>query len=862
MSGPQRLLLTLALLAYPADFRKSFRDQIMADIEELRANPFTAAFDIVGNGLQMRAGLLANDVGHAARRLWRLPVFVAVVSLAFALGIGANVAVFTVLNSVLLKPLPYNDPGRLVVFRFVNTQTSALGADLSVPELNDFSTQSSTLTAVGGVVGDQATLTGNEKPVEITGFDVTPPVFTALGASPELGRFFTEADEAAGVHHVIISDRLWRSSFGGTATVIGRPVVLDGTSYQVVGVAPPGFSLPVPDSGLLKAPDFIETQPDRAPPNQRGAQYVGTVARLRPGVTVAAANADLAIISRRLQRAFPVEAALVYYVRPLNDVVFGDYKIALWTVFGGALGILIITCANVSNMVLSTASSRDREFALRAALGASTQRLGAQMLTETGLLATLGGVVGVGLAYASIVALRPALVGFPRAQTIALDGWTLLYAVAVVAATTILAGFWPMRSIARPDLTLVLNSAGRAGDSSPSNSARSALVVVEVSLALALVALSGLMLRSYYTMIRSDIGVRQSGLWATSQMTLPEFRYPALRDRSLFQQRLLGELERLPGVDSAALGLNYPLSNIHFSFDFGIVGRHFAPGSEPLASLNVVSPTYFGTMGIPLFRGRTFGAQDSQQSLPVAIVNRTFERLYAPHGNAIGMQLTTAGVDKTSRATRTVVGVVRDTRDSLTRASHPTYFVPLSQTPIDFFTILLRSRNLSHRTLASEVARVVDATDPQMAEPALQSYDDLFAAATAHSRSAGSLLGALALIAMLLALSGIFGVVSYGVAARYREFGIRIALGAGAWRIIADVLGRSLAITGLGIAVGLVIAALGGRAIASQLYGLSPLDPITFVLVILLLLTSAAAAAALPAVWATRVDPAVALRCE
>jgi ABC-type antimicrobial peptide transport system permease subunit len=226
------------------------------------------------------------------------------------------------------------------------------------------------------------------------------------------------------------------------------------------------------------------------------------------------------------------------------------------------------------------------------------------------------------------------------------------------------------------------------------------------------------------------------------------------------------------------------------------------------------------------------------------------------------MQMITAGIDKTSRATRTVVGVVRDTRDSLTRANRATYFVPMSQIPIDFFTIVLRSGALARGTLTSEVARVVDATDPQMAEPALQSYDDLFADATAHSRSAGSLLGALALIAMLLALSGIFGVVSYGVAARYREFGIRIALGAGAWRIIADVFGRSLAITGLGIAIGLVIAALGGRAIASQLYGLSPFDPITFVLVILLLLGSAAAAAALPAVRATRVDPAVALRCE
>lgn len=543
-------------------------------------------------------------------------------------------------------------------------------------------------------------------------------------------------------------------------------------------------------------------------------------------------------------------------------MVFGDFEAALWTVLAAAIGILIITCANVSNMVLSTASSRDREFALRAALGASSRRLGAQLLVETGLLASIGGVIGVALACVSIVMLRPALAAFPRAQTIALDGWALAYALAVVAATTILAGFWPMRSIGRPDLSLVLKSAGRTGDSASSNRARSALVVVEVSLALALIALSGLMLRSYSMMMGGDIGIRQDGLWATSRITLPTLRFPTVRDRAIFQQRFFGQLQALPGVDSAALGLNYPLSNIHFSFDFGIVGRRFTPGSEPIAAMNVISPNYFSTIGVPLLRGRTFGDRDTLTSFPIVIVNETFERLYAPHGNALGMQLITAGVDKTSRATRTVVGVVRDTRDSLTTPTRATYFVPLAQTPIDFFSVLLRSKGLSRTVLAAELARTTAATDPLMAAPVPQSYGDLFASATAHSRSAGSLLSALAIIAMLLALSGIFGVVSYSVTQRYREFGIRIALGAAARNIVLDVLGRALAVTGLGIAIGLMIAAIGGRAIASQLYQLSPYDPITFALVIALLFASAIAAAALPAIRATRVDLAVALRYE
>ncbi|MFY9886638.1 MAG: ABC transporter permease [Candidatus Cybelea sp.] len=861
MKLPLRFLLEVALFAYPADFRERFREQILSDVEESRAHSLAAALDIAGNGLRMRIGLLANDLVYAAQRLLRLPLFVGVVVITFALGIGANVAVFTVLNAVLLKPLPYHDPGRLVVFRYVNTKTAALGADLSVPELGDFGRQRAYLAEVGGVVRDQATLTGAEKPVAINGLDVTPPVFAALGIAPELGRFFAEADEARGAHSVVISDPLWRSYFGAAQNVVGKAAVLDGTTYQIVGVTPPGFRVPLPDSGLLNAPDFIEVQPDAAPPSTRGAQYIGTIARLPSGVTVAAANAALQLTSRRLQRSYPVETGLIYYVRPLDDVVFGDFKAALWTVLGAAIGILIITCANVSNMLLSTASSREREFVLRSALGASSRRLGAQLLTEAGLLATVGGIAGVALAYASLAILRPALAAFPRSQTIALDGWALAYAMAVIVAATILAGFWPMRAIARPDLSVALKAAGRTTDSATNNAARSALVVVEVSLALALVALSGLMLRSYFLMTRSDIGVRQEGLWVSSQVNLPAFRYPTLSDRAAFQQRLSTQLRGLPGVDSAALGLNYPLSNIHFFFDLDIVGRHFAPGSNPIALLNVISPNYFDTMGIPLLRGRVFSTDDSAQSLPVALVNETFERLYALHGNAIGMQLISAGVNKTGRATRTVVGVVRDARDTLTRETRPVYYVPVAQTPIDFFSVMLRS-NLSGGTLTAELARAMETTDPQMAAPALQSYGDLVAAATAHARSVGSLLGALACIAMLLALSGIFGVVSYSVTQRYREFGVRIALGAAARHIVLDVLGRSLAITGVGIAIGLVIAAIGGRAVASQLYFLSPFDPITFMLVVALLLASAVAAAAIPAIRATRIDPAVALRCE
>ena len=856
-----RMLLEFALLAYPADFRAQFRADILADVEESGINPVAAAMDVAASGLRMRAELTAHDVAYAARRLRRMPLFVTIVALTFALGIGVNVAVFSILNAVLLRPLPYADAGNLVVFRFRNEETSQLGADISVPELQDFS-HARSFSDVGGVVRAQATLTGAGKPVMLAGADVTPPVFAALGIPPQLGRFLQASDERKGTHSVVLSDKVWRRDFGAAPDAVGKSIMLDGTAFTIVGIAPAHFEIPLPDSGQLQELDYYDVQPDTGTPNQRGAQYVGAVARLNPGNTVASANAELALISKQLQRAYPVEAGLLYYVRPLDDVVFGDFTAGLWTLVAAAAGILIITCANVSNMLLSTASSRDREFTLRSALGASSRRLAEQLLVETGLLASIGGIVGIGVAYGSLALVRPALASFPRAQSIGVDGWALVYCLALVVVTALLAGFWPMRSIAKQELAQVLKSAGRGGDSSASNRARAALVVVEISLALALVALSGLMVRSYFLMTQSAVGIDTKGLFVSAQLTLPSQRFPALADRSAFHRRLLASLQALPGVDAATLALNYPLSNIHFGFDVGIVGRHFAPGSEPIAGLNIVSPGYFETMKLQVSRGRAFTDTDTGTSLPVALVNESFERKFAPAGGALGMRLITAGVNGTKQTTRTVVGVVPDVRTSLTRPTQATYFVPMSQAPIDFFVAMFRSNRLTQAALQTEVDGAIAATDPQMASPAIQSFDDVMSDATAQRRSAALLLGCLAAVAMLLALTGIFGVVSYAVTQRYREFGVRIALGASARDILADVLRRALILAGAGIAGGLAIAAAGARAIEAQLYQLSPFDPFTFVAVVVLLLASAIVAALLPAIRATRIDPVVALRYE
>lgn len=857
-----RWLVELALLAYPADFRAEYREQILADLDDERAAVWRTAVDITIAGLQMRVDDVARDASFGVRRLRRAPLLVAVVVATFALGIGANVAVFSVLDAVLLKPLPYPNAARLVVVG-ISDRRGGVGSALSIPDVGDLRENTTQFAAIAAESQDFATLTGSGKPHAIDGMNVTWNYFDVLGLRPELGRFFVEADGRPGVAHAVISDRLWRTRLNADPNIVGKSIKFDGVPIRIVGVAP-GVRVPAPDSGSLDRDDFWTPLPNIVAPNQRGARYLGALGLLRPGAALASAQADLALASKRLTARYPRnDSGLTFVASSTQTAFFGNVAPALWTVFAAVIAILLITCANVASLLVTNASTRDREFALRASVGASARRLGRQLFVETAILAVAGGAIGTVLAYVSLHFVTGNLLKtLPRGDAVHVDGLALLYAVGVVLAVTMLAGMWPVAMLRRVRLAETLNAAGRSGDRSAGSSLRASLVAFEIAMALALVVLSGLMLRSFYAFTHVDLGIRTRGVLVSDVIALPGSRYAKQPTRAAFAAALLARLQTVPGVRNAALSMSYPLSNVAITFTVGIVGKTYPTGSEPDAHLNAVTPKYFTILGVPLRRGRNVSIGDTAGSQPVAIVNDAFVQRYLSDRNPIGVRLRTPGWNGAPESTRTIVGVVGNERQRLGRPAPPMYYLPMTQLAPNVLNAVVASDRLTPAALHDALDDAVASIDPLIEAPQVFSIDDLIAIAAANVRSSATLLGTLAFVALLLALSGVFGVVSFGVTQRYREFGVRLALGASTRDVLTDVLRRAILVAGFGILAGAAIAVAGAHAIASQLNGVSPLDPLTFAAVIALLLACASLAALIPAIRATRIDPATALRYE
>ncbi|HEX4014501.1 MAG TPA: ABC transporter permease [Candidatus Cybelea sp.] len=852
----------LALLAYPADFRAEFREQILADVADAGSGTWRAAADIVVTGLAMRADTLARDVSFGIRRLRRLPLLVAVVIASFALGIGANVAVFSVLDAVLIKPLPYPNAARLVVVEDRDRRGIA-GSALSIPDVSDLRANATAFDAIAGEAQDSAVLTGNGKPRQIDGMDVGWNYFSVLGLKPELGRFFTSNDGRPGVRRAIISERLWRTELGADPHAIGKSIGFDGVPIEVIGVAP-NVRVPAPDAGSLDRDDFWVPLPNTVPPTQRGARYLGAIALLAPGATMQSANADLALASARLAKRYARnDAGVVFGADSMRSAFLGNVAAALWTVFAAVVAVLLIACANVANLLLADASTREREFALRASLGASLGRLGAQLFAETGVLAAAGGAIGIALAYGVLRLLTVTVLRtLPRIDSVQIDASVLLYAVALVAGVTILSGMWPVAALAQRRLSSALEAGGRSGDRSAGALLRSALVVVELAATLVLVVLSGLTVRSFYVLTHPDLGVRTQGVLVSEAIGLPSTRYRKLPARSSFADSLLAGVDRIPGVREAALSVSYPLSEVIVTFTVGIVGKAYPVDDQPDAHLNAVTPGYFRILGLPLLHGRMFSSDDTGTSQRVAVVNEAFVRKYLQDRNPVGTRLRVSGWNGAARGVATIVGVVADEQQRLSRPPPPMYYLPFGQVAPNVVDVVVSSDTLTPDSLGRALERVVAQTDPLIVTPNVYTISQLVGDAASTPRSSAVLLGSLAAVAFLLALSGVFGVVSFSVTQRYREFGVRRALGARARDVLADVLRRALFISALGIAAGTTIAILAGRAIAPQLDGVSPFDPLTFGSVIALLLGCAAFAALLPAIRAMRVDPALALRYE
>ena len=878
----RRALAAGALRAYPRNFRRHFGHELLNDIEAQPGRFAYNLFEILKNGFVMRADDFARDLSYAVARLRRAPLFVAVVVSTFALGIGANVAVFSAFNAVVLRPLPFANADRLVT---IGKRARGFTGPLTPLDVSDLRAQVHGVTSIAGVGQAQATMLIDGAPKTLKGANVGPAYFRTIGAAPQIGRFFEDSEGQRGRQAIVISDRIWRTYFNADLAAIGGRLTLDGTSYTVIGVTRPDAQAPEPAVGetSLAQPDYFTATAEVPASYERRyvvAGSIGAIAELAPDTTIAQLNAQLAVASSRVQALYPRQgegaARITFVARRLADDVLGPAASGVWMVLAVAFGILLVACANVANVIGTRWSAREREVAVRRALGASTGRIAAQLFIETGVLAACGGVAGVAVAYAGIRLLPvTALSALPRADTIGIDATTLFYALLLVCLTTLVAGLAPVLALGRTDLQVVLSSAGRGGDASRGRLLRSALVIAEVAIALALVISSGLLVRSFVMLVHTPLGFRADGVYIAA------FNASNTDDRKLWpqaaalQQRLLARVGVVPGVDAAALTVAIPIAVGAFgSVIPQVAGPRGPRGQAVHATANSVSPAYFRALGIPILRGRAFTGGDSMAAPPVAIVSQSFADAFFPGEEHLGQMVKDCAVC----APVSVVGIVPNVTQTLGQPPLPVIYTPIAQHPPPLFGIVVHAPHSDLPAARRELRAAFAAVFPGREPPEVYTVANIIAIKTRTQRFAATLLGALSLIPLFLALSGVYGVVSFSVAQRSREFGVRIALGARAASILADVLRRSLFTTAIGVAVGTIVAALDARAITPYLTAkpdfsasfagltprlmVSPFDPVTFGIVIALIFACTAVAALIPAWRATHVDPVVALRYE
>lgn len=840
----------------------------------------------------MRLEHIGRDLKHAIERLRRAPLFVAVVVLTFALGIGANVAVFSAFSGIVLRPLPYADAGRLVaISKRVGNRT---GGQLTALDISDLKEQLHDVAALAGVTETYSTMTIGGVSVQTTGAQVSTSFFRTLWVAPKLGRFFAESNETADLNSAVISYKYWLKYFNGDIGAIGKRITLDGTAYTIVGVAPAELRVPEPwgeSGGTFAQPDYFIVMPAESPTYTRGlGGTIGAIAALTPGATVTQLNSELLVASARVQARYPNDAhdqdqRITFLARPLAAQFIGPVVLSLGTLLAAVFGVLLIACANVANLIATRWSSREQEVAVRRALGASNERIAAQLLAETGLLALCGGVIGVGLAIAAVHFIPLGSIGdLPRADAIGVDWRVLLYALLMVCLTTVLSGLAPILSLRRVGLQTVLKGAGRGGDASRGHRLRAVLIVAEVALAVALVISSALIAHTFVRLVNAPAGFRPQGVFATFPFRSnpePLSRGPNHDPQFLLrtqakERELLSRVAALPGIDSAALSRVPPLYDADtFVSSPAIHNQTASCAGHLLVTDSIVSSDYFRTLGVPLLRGRFFTQSDSATTAPVVIVNQAFVDKFWPQGQAVGQSI---GYCPGSGPWSTVVGVVPNISQRVGQQPTPEIYRSITQQAHPFAVLIVHAPQLSPGDVQREIGSAFAEVYPGTEAPSILTIPDIIARETQTQRFAASLLTALALVSLLLALSGIYGVVSFSTAQRSREFGIRMALGAGTGKIVWDVLRRSFTITAVGTAIGVALAALDAHAVAPYLtlrpdavramggmkstVVVSPFDPPTFGMVIVLIFACAALAALIPAWRATRVDPVVALKYE
>jgi putative ABC transport system permease protein len=860
------------LCAGGADADTARRDALAELDDQDLVGALAAVEAAPGLGLPLgdvRRGRLAasvwQDLRYAARVLRKNPGFTLVAILTLALGIGATTAIFSVVNGVVLRPLPYAAPDRLVVI-WGNLHRPGLDEiPGSAGEYVDYRDRTRAFEVVAAYDTDGFNLTGSGDPERIEGAVVTPTLFPLLGVTAQIGRtFLPEEDQPGREQVVVLSYGLWTRRFHSDRAIVGRAVTVDGKPVQVVGVMPAGFQFPNPSTELWK-PILLDA--DAVSDNNRGSHGYTVLARMRGGVPGDRAQADLDAITATFKTEHPnnYKSGFSTSIRPLHDEIVGDTSRPLYVLLGAVGLVLLIACANVANLTLARAASRGREIALRTALGASRGRLLQQLLTENVLLALLGGVAGlVAASWGVRLLIAAAPDAIPRLHEVSVDGRVVAFSTVMSLATGLLFGMAPAIRASRTQLNDSLKDGGRSSDAAMHRRAGGALVISEVALSLVLLIAAGLLVHSFVKLQDVEPGFEPSHL-LTFGLSLPAARYTTFDEGDAFFENLFRSLQSTPGVTSAAAINALPFSGVGGSRSFYIEGREIKrPEDQPEEQVRFATHGYFETMQIPLREGRTFSMRDTRGGARVAVVNDAFARKHFPNGGAIGARVS---FSRDAPVWYEVVGVVGDIKHrGLDAATRPELYTPYRQPLFADWTV--RPMHVVVRTATDPLAALtivrhaIARLDPDQPISDVRTMDARIDRSLKDRRFNMVLLAAFASFALTLAAIGIYGIVAYSVTERTHEIGVRVALGAQRHDIMRMVVRQGMTMTLIGTAGGLAAAFGVTRVMSTLLFGVSAADPITFAVIPVLLLAVAAWACYVPARRATRVDPIVALRCE
>src|SRR5882762_1229358 len=814
-----------------------------------------------------------QNLRYTLRVLAKQPVFTAIVILTFALGIGANTAVFSVLNAVLLRPLPFKQPQNLVALgEFDMREKADPGTEIeSISYLDsvDWRDQSKVFERVAVYTNQSvSTLTDGNQATHVQGESVSVDLFPLLGVQPIFGRMFLPKEDEPGNHVVILSNDLWRRQFGGDRGIIGRNVTLDGKQFQVIGVMPPRFTFPISSISpeLWTSMSMLRATSDGSTPmtEQRDNDFFRCVARLKPDVSIQQAQANIDTIVADWRRQYPDSKSNTGgKVLPEISAMVGNTRSALLMLCAMAGCVLLVACVNVANLLLARSLSRNREISIRAALGAGRWHIIKQLLVESTLLGVFGGFAGPLLAIWGIDSLKAFLPSVPRIDEISPDVGVLAFTAFVSLGVGIFAGLLPAWRASHSNLAGSLNESSRGStEGAAGGRTRAALVVIEIVLALVLLASAGLLVESFLRLQKVPAGFDPTNV-TTVRVALPDTNYGKPQQAGDFYKKLLDRLAAFPGVQSVAAAWWIPLSGSEIGFNFDVEEHPMAAGQQPIAEVNVVTPDYFRTVHVPIRRGRAFTDRDDRNAPPVAIITEGFAKQFFPGEDPIGKRIIPNGsVDPGKPPVREIVGVVADMHlISLRLPPKPQIYIPHQQFAIQSMSIFVRSQ-MSESALTSTLRRAVNEIDKDVPVYRVRTLPDYLSQSIAQPRLNAMLVGLFALIALLLAAAGIFGVMSYSVTQRTQEIGIRLALGAQRYDVLRLVVLQGMRFVGAGVVLGLIGVFVCSRLLQSLLFGIGATDLRTMFAVTVILTAVAFLACLLPARRATRVDPVRALRAE